>query len=266
MTAQVETTLENGVATLRMTRPEARNALSEVMVDTMRTAIADYSENPDVRVLRIEAMGRAFCAGADLNDPMMGLHLPAEEQPAVCLENLDGLLNGLIRDIQAAPFPTLGIVSGIAAGGGVGLALAADIVIAGRSAKFIQGFVPQLALVPDMGVTWQNANLLGRARAMGALLLGDPIPAEKAADWGLIWQMVEDDELASVADDLSKRLADGPTGAQIATRGLIDDALSTDLDHQLRAEAVAQSKRVTSPDVAEAVAAFQEKRPPNFKG
>jgi len=262
----IQTELVGGVATLRIVRPEARNALDRTMFEDMRAALAGWAADPAVRALVITGADGAFCAGADLSDPMMGRGLPPDQAAETCKAVLGGLMNGLIRDIRAAPFPVLAAVNGVAAGGGVGLALAADLVIAAQGARFMQPFVPHLGLVPDLGATWHNARLLGRARALGVTLLGEALDAQQAADWGLIWRAVPEDDFAAEVAAIAARLAAGSRGAQLATRALIDRALTHDFDSQLDAERDAQAVRVTTRDVAEAMAAFAEKRPPDFGG
>lgn len=256
--------IENGIATITLNRPKALNSLSRSMIETMRAEIASFSVNEEVRALVITGTGRAFCAGADLNDPMMGMHLPLEEQSAACSATLDGLMNALIRDISNAPFPTITVVNGIAAGGGVGLSLATDITIAAKSAKFTLAFVPKLGLIPDLGATWHVARQLGRSRALGLVLLGESLTAQQAVDWGLIWQCFDDEQLEEAAGNLAVQLANGPRNAQLKARQLVDSAFINDFSTQLDAERDMQASQVTSSEVAEAMAAFKEKRAPDF--
>ena len=260
----IETNVADSVATLRLTRPETLNALRWETFEAIIQAITDLSGRTDVRALVITGSGRAFSSGADLSDAMMGGHLPKEEQPAACAAVLDGLMNRTIRMIRDAPFPTVAAVNGIAAGGGVGLALAADMVVAARSARFMLTFTPKLGLTPDLGATWHLARHLGRARALGLVLTGEPLDAERAALLGLIWSCVPDEELDAQAARLATQLASGPVRSQVKARQLLDAAFDNDFNHQLDAERDMQASLVASDDVHEAMRAFKEKRRPVF--
>ena len=169
------------VARIVINRPQAMNALRRETFVAMRAAFVELASDRNVRAAIVSGSGRAFCAGADLSDPMMGNDLPAEERPAACRQTLDSLMNALIREIRNAPFPVVSAVNGVAAGGGVGLALAADMVVAARSARFLVTFTPKLGLVPDLGTSWHLARHLGRARALGLALTGEPLSADDAA-------------------------------------------------------------------------------------
>ncbi|MER2533815.1 MAG: enoyl-CoA hydratase-related protein [Rhizobiaceae bacterium] len=262
--SDIEISRSGPVARISLNRPETLNALRRETFKALTDAVAALSADRAVRALVLTGSGRAFSSGADLSDPMMGSHLPREEQPAVCAQVLDTLMNRAMRAIRNAPFPTVAAVNGIAAGGGVGLALAADIVVAARSARFVQTFTPKLGLIPDLGSTWHLARHLGRARALGLVLTGEPIDGEKAAALGLIWKCVADEELAAEADRLAVHLANGPTGAQVTARRLVDAAFLHDFDAQLDAERDAQASLVAGDDVNEAMRAFKEKRPAVF--
>ena len=195
---------------------------------------------------------------------MMGGDLPPQERGKSCAEVLDSLMHALIRDVRRAPFPVVAAVNGVAAGGGVGLALAADVVVAARSAKFVLTFTSKLGLVPDLGTSWQLAHHLGRARALGVVLTGRPITAEQAQEWGLIWSVVDDAALEEEAMQLAGRLASGPAQGEIAARRLIDHAFSNDLDAQLDLERDTQASLVGGAEVLEAMEAFARKRAPRF--
>lgn len=258
--------VQQGIATVTLNRPASLNALSLEAIGALRRELEALATRDDVGVVILTGAGRGFCAGADLNDPMMGQALPREQRAQNCREVLDGIVHALIRDIHALPLPTIAAVNGIAAGGGVGLALATDLVVAAKSASFLFPFVPKLAMVPDLGATWQLARRVGRARALGLGLLGDRLPATTAAEWGLIWRCVDDAELMPEVTALARRLADGPRQAQRATVKLIDDAWFNDLPAQLDAEARVQSEMSVSLDAEEAIAAFVAKRAPRFTG
>lgn len=262
--SDIETTVAESVATIRLNRPDTLNSLRWETFEAITQTISDLSARTDVRALVLTGSGRAFSSGADLSDPMMGAHLPKDEQPAACAAVLDGLMNRTIRMIRDAPFPTVAAVNGIAAGGGVGLALAADMVIAARSARFMLTFTPKLGLTPDLGATWHLARHLGRARALGLVLTGEPLDGERAASLGLIWACVADEELDADAVKLARQLAGGPVKSQVKARQLVDAAFDNDFDHQLDAERDMQASLVASDDVHEAMRAFKEKRRPVF--
>lgn len=252
-----------GVLTLTMNRPEALNALNRAMMEAFRAALTAAAHDDSVRALVVTGAGRGFCAGADLTEQ-------ASSRPASRGQGIsDGMtshFNPLARDIAQFPKPTVAAVNGTAAGGGVGVALACDIVVAARSAKFIQVFAPQLGLVPDMGCSWHLPRLVGAARARGLALLGDRLSAEQAEKWGLIWQCVDDAELGARTGEIAARLAAGPTRGLVATRQVLDAALDNDLAAQLDLERRVQFGLGDTADFAEGVAAFIQKRAPKFTG
>jgi 2-(1,2-epoxy-1,2-dihydrophenyl)acetyl-CoA isomerase len=174
--------------------------------------------------------------------------------------------NPLVRDLTGFPKPVIVAVNGVAAGGGVGLAFSGDIVLAAKSAYFVQVFGPKLGLVPDMGCTWLLPQLLGRARSRALALLGDRLPADKAAEWGLIWAAVADDQLLSEAHALAQRLAKGPTNAFREIKRVLDAAALNTLDEQLELERRVQHTLGDTEDFREGVTAFLTKREPQFKG
>ncbi|MGX1305435.1 2-(1,2-epoxy-1,2-dihydrophenyl)acetyl-CoA isomerase [Amorphus suaedae] len=262
----LEISVRDGVGVVAIARPETKNALRRRTFEELRAAIAGFVETDDVRAMVLTGTEGTFSSGADLSDPMMGNHLPPEKRGAACAEVLDSLMHALIRDIRNAPFPIVTAVNGIAAGGGVGLALAGDVTIAARSAGFLLTFTSKLGLVPDLGTSWQLAHHLGRARALGVALLGERISAEKAAGLGMIWDVVADDVLQATAMELALRLAAGPLSGQVATRRLVDRAFVNGFDAQLDAERDAQAGLVGGPEVEEAMRAFGERRTPDFTG
>lgn len=262
--SDLNVTLHGNVGRVAIVRPQTANALRRETFEELRATVADFTQRPEIRAMVLTGTDRTFCSGADLSDPMMGNHLAPEERGETCAAVLDGLMHALIRDIRTAPFPVLAAVNGVAAGGGVGLALAADMVIAARSARFMLTFTSKLGLVPDLGTSWQLAHHLGRARALGVLLTGKPIPAEQAVEWGLIWSMAEDGALETEAMDLAAQLANGPVGGQVAARRLLDGAFIRNLDGQLDAERDAQASLVGGAEVIEAMQAFAERRRPKF--
>ena len=254
----------DGTAVLTLDRPTALNSINQTMIDELRALIADVARDDGVQVLILTGAGRAFCAGADLN--AVG---PAEADLSTgerVYRSMDRGFNPLVRELAALAKPVVAAVNGVAAGGGVALALAADIVIAARSADFIQVFGPQLGLVPDMGCTYFLVRLLGRARARGLAMLGERLPAEQAEQWGLIWRCVADDQLMEEAQRIARRLAAGPRLCFGHIKRALDAAELNTLSEQLDLERDYQRVLADTEDFAEGVAAFLGKRPPRFKG
>jgi 2-(1,2-epoxy-1,2-dihydrophenyl)acetyl-CoA isomerase len=256
----------SGVATLALNRPEVLNALNGALTDALLGALAQIKLDPRARVLLLTGRGRGFCAGADLRDPMMNVGEPPAERGRRFLASTDAGVHALARAMATLGKPRVTAVNGAAVGGGASLALLGDIVIAARSAYFQQPFTPQLGLVPDLGGSFQFMHRLGPARAIAATMLGERISAEQAADWGLIWQCVDDDALHSAAQGVAERLAQGAPRALAALPGVMWAALRNDLDGQLDCERDAQAALVQTDDFLEAVTAFREKRKPRFTG
>jgi 2-(1,2-epoxy-1,2-dihydrophenyl)acetyl-CoA isomerase len=247
---------EAGVATLTIARPDRLNALSSQTVDELRAAVEETGRS-GARSLLITGEGRGFSSGADLAS---GGGLPEDAGEA-----LEKHFNPLVEALFALPIPVVAAVNGPAAGAGCSLALAADIVIAARSAYFLQAFV-NIGLIPDAGATWQLPRLVGRSRALEMMLLGEQVPAEQALAWGLVSRVVEDEHLASEAVLLATRLAQGPTVALGLIRRLARDAEQLPLGEALAAERVAQREAGATEDFRSAVAAFLAKRQPRFDG
>jgi len=244
------------VATVTIARPDRLNALSGQTVDELRSAV-DEAGSSGARCLLLAGEGRGFSSGADLAG---GGGPPADAGAA-----LEKHFNPLVEAIFALPIPVVAAVNGPCAGAGCSLALAADIVIAARSAYFLQAFV-NIGLIPDAGATWLLPRLAGRARAMEMMMLGERIPAEKALEWGMIARVVEDDELASEAVALATRLAQGPTVALALIRRLAREAGRLPLSEALAAERAAQREAGATEDFRGAVMAFLQKRQPTFDG
>ena len=224
--SDLDVSVHGNVGRVAIVRPQTMNALRRETFEQLRETISDFARKPEIRAMILSGTERTFCSGADLSDPMMGGHLPPEQRGQACANVLDGLMHALIRDIRDAPFPIVAAVNGVAAGGGVGLAMAADIVIAARSARFVLTFSSKLGLVPDLGTSWHLAHRLGRARALGIALTGEPISAEQALAWGLIWKVAEDSSLDRETMDLAAALACRPgqraSGSASATgRGIL---------------------------------------------
>ena len=244
------------VATITLNRPDTLNALNGAMVDELRRAVESLP-GTGARALLLTGEGRGFSSGADLAG---GGGLPTDAGMA-----LEKHFNPLVEAIFALDIPVVAAVNGPAAGAGCSLALAADIVIASRSAYFLQAFV-NIGLIPDAGATWLLPRLAGRARAMEMMMLGERIPAERAAEWGMISRVVADEALASESAALAARLAQGPTVALGLIRKLARDSANVPLTQALEAERLAQREAGNSEDFKSAVLAFLQKQPPSFKG
>jgi 2-(1,2-epoxy-1,2-dihydrophenyl)acetyl-CoA isomerase len=249
----------DGLATITLNRPDKLNAATSGMLAQLLDAIRTAGADDGVRAVLITGAGRAFCAGQDLSDP-------AATGPSADLATLiEQGWNPIISAIRDIPKPVVVAVNGVAAGAGANLALAGDVVIAARSAKLIQAF-SLIGLVPDSGGTWALPRLVGDARARGLSLFGAPIDAETARDWGMIWDVVDDDALAGEALEVARKLAAGPTRGYAAIKQAIDAAATNTLDEQLDLERDLQRELGRSRDYAEGVAAFMEKRKPRFEG
>lgn len=255
---------QGGVAHITLNRPEVLNALSYPMYREITDAFDTVAAEPELRAVLLTGSGRAFCSGADL---ARKFNIPegATIGDGVA-EAMHRLINPMVARIAALKKPVIAAVNGPTAGGGVGLALACDIVIAAKSAYFVQVFGPNLGIVPDIGCTWLVPRLIGRARALGLALTGERLPAEKAADWGLIWQAVDDAELLPTATALARKLAEGPTTGF----GLIKKAITASelngFEAQLALEAESQRIAFNTNDTPEGIAAFLQKRKPVFTG
>lgn len=251
----------DGVAHLTLNRPDKLNSFTGAMHAEMRAALAAVQADKAIRVLVITGAGRGFCAGQDLADPEMALGPMQPDIGNVVEQNY----KPLVLALQNLRVPTVAMVNGIAAGAGASLALACDLVIAAKSASFLQAF-SKIGLIPDTGGTWFLPQRVGMARALGLAMLADKLPAEKAAEWGLIWQVVDDTELTATVNKLAAQLAGMPTKALVRTRTAMHAAPSHTLEQQLTMEGGFMRELGWSPDFAEGVAAFMEKRPPKFTG
>ncbi|MCR8924452.1 2-(1,2-epoxy-1,2-dihydrophenyl)acetyl-CoA isomerase PaaG [Dasania sp. GY-MA-18] len=257
----IEFTVDSGVALLTLNRPEKFNSFNTEMHQELREVLKEVRSNDAIRCLLITGKGRAFCAGQDLGDRSVAA---GDELPDLG-ESVEKNYNPLIRAITALELPVICAVNGVAAGAGSSLALAADIVLAARSASFIQSFC-KIGVIPDSGSTWALPRLVGMARAKGLALLGDKLPAEQAEAWGLIWQCVDDEELAETSLAMAKQIATQPTKGLSLIKRALKASTANSLDEQLELEKDYMRIAGRTEDYREGVAAFMEKRPAVFKG
>lgn len=253
--------LDAGVLTLTLNRPEKLNAFNPELHQALRQALERAAEEAEVRAVILTGAGRGFCAGQDLSER----DVSAGAAPIDLSVSLGSHYNPLVRRLRALPKPIVCAVNGVAAGAGANIALACDIVLAARSARFVQAF-SRIGLVPDSGGTYFLPRLVGMARAMGLALLAESLSAEQAEQWGLIWKAVDDDRLAAEAGSLAARLARGPTKGYGLLKRALHASSSNSLDAQLDLERDLQREAGLSEDYREGVTAFKEKREPAFKG
>ncbi|WP_164157371.1 enoyl-CoA hydratase-related protein [Sandarakinorhabdus rubra] len=254
----------DGIATLTINRPQALNALHIGVIAEMIDAVDRVRDEGTARVLVLTGAGRAFCSGADLAGGGAGGGARRAGPPDAGAV-LETHFNPLLERLFALPVPFITSVNGPAAGAGCSYALAGDIVIAGRSAYFLQAFV-NIGLVPDVGSTWLLPRLAGRARAQAMMMLGEKIPAETAADWGLVYKVVDDADLAATTRAVAEKLAKGPTRSYALIRQGIRECLDKPLSEGLMVERRHQLIAGRTADFAEGVTAFLQKRPAQFTG
>lgn len=249
---------EGALCLITLNRPAALNSFTAEMHGRLLQALEDAAADAMVRAVVVTGSGRGFCAGQDLNDPAM---VGGNVDVGAVIERH---YRPLAQRVRSMPVPVVAAVNGVAAGAGANFALCCDLVVAARSASFIQAF-SKIGLVPDCGGTWLLPRLVGRARALGLAMLGEKLPAEEAQRMGLIWQVVDDAALMAGALALAGRLAALPAQALAETRRVIDAALPMDFGDALALEASVQRELGRSHDFAEGVAAFLGKRAPVFK-
>ena len=258
MTAQtIAFALSDHIARITLNRPDRLNSFTRQMHVELAEALDAAS---DARVIIITGAGRGFCAGQDLNDRNV-----APGETVDLGDTVEASWNPLIRRLATTPQPIIARVNGVAAGAGANVALACDLVVAGGSAKFIQSFAA-LGLIPDSGGSWHLPRLVGQARALGLALTGEPLPAQAAADWGLIWKCVPDEELDSTVDALASKLASLPPLGLAAIKGIIRTTGERTLEQELDLQRDEMRRLGFTADYREGVAAFLEKRPATFTG
>ncbi|NYT35273.1 2-(1,2-epoxy-1,2-dihydrophenyl)acetyl-CoA isomerase [Allopusillimonas soli] len=251
---------QDGVARIVLNRPDKLNSFTTDMHRELAGALGEI-EQSGARVLLLTGSGRAFCAGQDLSEGKMN----GSEGPVDLGEVVSSLYTPLVKRLRALPLPVVVGVNGVAAGAGANLAFAGDIVVARRSARFIQPFC-RLGLIPDTGGTYFLPRLVGLARARGLAMLGDAISAEQAAQWGMIWECVADDEYEARLEALVQHFASAPTLGLARTKQALESSLDNTLAAQLALEGELMRELGQSADYAEGVAAFLAKRTPEFKG
>ena len=250
----------DGVARITLNRPDNLNSFTSQMHQEVREVLRAMEESA-TRVIVLTGAGRGFCAGQDLNER----GVTAGTQSVDLGGTVEACWNPLIRRLTNTRQPVIARVNGVAAGAGVSVALACDIAVAARSAKFIQSF-SAIGLIPDSGGSWILPRLVGQARALGLALTGEPLPAEKAAEWGLIWKCVDDDQLDAEVDALAAKLASLPPLGLAAIKSIIRSTWDRSLEEELIVERNEMRRLGYSEDYREGVAAFLEKRPAKFVG
>ena len=250
--------LHDRIARITLNRPDRLNSFNSQMHEELRDALENLGE---ARVVVLTGAGRGFCAGQDLNDRAV----TAEGQPADLGMTVETSWNPLVRTLMTLPQPVIARVNGVAAGAGANVALACDIVVAARSVRFIQSF-SAIGLIPDSGGTWVLPRLVGQARALALALTGEPLSAEKAEEWGMIWKCVNDEALDSEVDAIAQKLASLPPLGLASIKTMMRETWAHTLDQELDRQRDAMRRLGFSQDYREGVAAFLEKREPNFVG
>jgi 2-(1,2-epoxy-1,2-dihydrophenyl)acetyl-CoA isomerase len=258
---QIRFESRHGIARITLDRPERLNSFTTQMHAELRDALHRVANDDSLRVLLLTGAGRGFCAGQDLSDRAVA---PGDE-PVDLGASIENNYRPLVQALRELPLPVVCAVNGVAAGAGANLALACDIVVACRSASFIQAFC-RIGLIPDTGGTYFLPRLVGSARAMGLALLGDKLTAEQAEQWGLIWKCVDDAEFASTVDAMLEHLAQAPTRGLAAVKRALHASAGNTLEQQTTLERDVQRDLGRSHDYREGVAAFLAKRPPIFTG
>lgn len=261
--SNIEFETEEGVAVLRLNRPDSLNSFTVAMHLEVRQALDVAAGDDNIRAVLLTGNGRGFCAGQDLGD--LTVDSDQQEDAPDLEHHVGNYYNPLIRQLTTLEKPVICAVNGVAAGAGANIAMACDIVIAARSASFIESF-SKLGLIPDSGGTWILPRLVGMARARGLAMLGPKVPAEQALDWGMIWQVTEDDALLPTALALARQMATQPTRGFAFTKQAFVASAANSLNEQLELEKKLMGKAGKTHDYREGVNAFLEKRKPVYKG
>jgi len=259
--------VQDGIATLTLNEGDRLNPFTAPVQQGILDGLRRVRETPQVRALILTAAGRGFCVGADLPD----FQRRAQDRMQGSLGTqvgrmLDESASRIVAEMKSAPVPVVCAVNGVAAGGGVGLALAGDLVLAARSAYFYLPFVPALGVVPDMGASWAMPRAIGHARAIGLTLTGRKLDAERAAAWGLIWDCVDDAQLQPAALALARQMAALPAHAIGEVRALFAASGRNDLGTQMALENRRQAALIDGESFAEGLQAFAQRRAPMFRG
>lgn len=257
----IELAVDAGVGKVTLNRPDRLNSFTVQMHEELAHALDKVESDPAIRALLLTGAGRGFCAGQDLSDRAVA----PGDSPVDLGHSVETYYSPLIKRLSNMEMPVVCAVNGVAAGAGANIAFTCDLVIAAKSAKFIQSFA-NIGLIPDSGGTFILPRLAGQARALGLALTGQPLLAEKAEEWGLIWQCVPDEELAEAATTLARKFAAGPTRGLAATKKALRTSFARPLDDALEMERDLMRELGNSADYQEGVAAFTEKRQPNFIG
>lgn len=257
----IDFSVASGIGRLALNRPDSLNTFNVAMHREIQQALDELERVEGLRVLLLTGRGRGFCAGQDLSDRSVA---PGDDVPDLG-ESLESWYNPLVRRLRALPVPVVCAVNGVAAGAGANIALACDIVLAARSAKFVEVFC-NIGLVPDCGGTWHLPRLVGHARATALAMLGDKVSAEQAESWGMIWRAVDDDALESEAESLLEHFAQQPTQGLANIKKALTASWGNSLDEQLDLERDLQRACGRTADYREGVTAFMEKRKPTFTG
>ena len=252
----------DGVATITLNRPEKLNSFNTDMHQELRSALDDIAADSKTRALLLTGAGRGFCAGQDLSDRSVSSE--TDKAPDLSM-SVEQYYNPLIRRLTQLPIPVICAMNGVAAGAGASVVMACDIVIAARSSSFILSFA-KVGLVPDSGSSWHFSRAIGLPRAKALAMLGNKLPAEQAEQWGLIYQVVDDETLMNEANTLAEHLAKQPTEALANIKHLIHSSFDHSIDEQLERERAAMQHLGQSHDYQEGVSAFLEKRTPVFLG
>ena len=256
---------DGAILRVRLNRPDKLNALSLQLVRELAEIAAEVRNDPTVRAVLLTGSGRAFCTGADLKDPALAGETGHPDGTLVA-HLLRTVMNPMIQQWYRLPVPVVVAVNGVAVGAGISLALVGDIVIATESASFSLPFIPRLGIIPDLGATFGLQQRLSVARIKGLTLLGKDVPARVAAEWGLIWDCVEDNAFNAHVTAVTRQLARGPTSAIVALKSLLADGQGASLEAQLEREAQVQATLADSQDFHEGLDAFRQRREPFFRG